>query len=710
MKNSHSKIFLFGVLINVWARATKVHGLDPSEVIADQPALSRNVVEIYEVYNSSGIHHIMKSSVDGQSYPFSQMIIKTLPSGCSAWFSGNYKWEKSELQVEATLNPDKLHISLSMLYLQSKLEDVLSFILQWTNNSALLDLPFMEMKYFYNFTSSVPQSLASSPSLSTVKNWQFWVNCKNSLERLKDFRSRLNGALLNITLCRDNGKHYETTEVMGYVGSEEKGYNLFNISYKLRNTSSGSQEEHFQMQFPLHLSLNLNMKTKTFANQSEKEILLNLTNTLNGEFMWVRGTDVSRHKMNIEDNSTTSGSLHCWERSNLLTLKEFDKGCPASREKGSLFAKVNKSRVKGNLFSEEPNLLDSRRIQKVSQTLGKTSAFLMTSDMTVDLTSSGHFIVLIHQKLNLSVCPALSFSLKQIFNISSNFSGWEYVLNQWHWGNIVVKGFWGQSFFELYKKTFSFSFDQDIPLPNIDVILDFDDYEKFFVKFVCPTLASSVGIITFVKFPVVTLEAFQEDEFWKEKSRLYFVNILYDQDKMTVSWNFNEERMIELYKGIMDVLYKAASHPEFCGNQLNWSLQKVLISLIGYDEAYFWQEINRLIQELQEVFNPAISLFGLQELWRLAQENLTKDSALGKLELQQWIWYAVKNLHLAEEKPGGNGIILHIQDCKLIFNCAKDIWKLIYVEEDPDSYMFGYDLPKCLQLIKKFFKQNFLQK
>ncbi|XP_064108615.1 uncharacterized protein LOC135216989 isoform X2 [Macrobrachium nipponense] len=490
------------------------------------------------------------------------MVVKIWPSGCRARFSGNYKWEKSEITMEASVNNDKYpSVFFSIGYLQRELEDAFFMNLYWNKEHVILELPFMEVGYFSNFNSAVPWHLESPPGLH-IKNWQFWINDKTSLDKLRDFSNGFNGILLNITLLSDAGSDYETTQVRCHLKSQERSLIFFNISDRNSKTSAENQEELLQLQFPLNLNLTWKRKVKTSPSLSEKEITLRITNNLNSEFVWFQSIDVLEPELDEGNNTAFFGNPHCLGRCVQQFAKELEKDCPARSEKESLFMNIENYSVEGDRCCEEQkekNNLRARRIRKVTQTIGKTDFLTMTANMTVDMMPSGHYIVYINQKLNLSVCPALSFSLKQIFNISSNYSGWEFVLNQWHWGNIVVKGLWGQSFFELYKKTFSFSFDQDIPLPNINIILDFEDYKNFVIKFTCPTLASSVVSTTHIRFPVVTFKVIEQDEFWQEESiRLFSIYFVYDEDILAISWDINESRLKEIYRGIMDVLYQVS--------------------------------------------------------------------------------------------------------------------------------------------------------
>ncbi|XP_066954490.1 uncharacterized protein [Macrobrachium rosenbergii] len=702
---SDNCIFILLVALSrVWALAAKASDPFHDGILTDQLTVSRNI-EICEVYNSSGIYHIIKR----QSSPASLMVIKIWPSGCRAWFSGNCKWKKSEISLESSVTTDKSpSVSFSFVYLQRELKDAFFMTLYWNKEHAILELPFMEVGYFSNFISAVPQHLAS-PGLP-IKNWRFWVNDKNSLDKLGVFSNDFNGILLNITLLSDTGSDSGTTGVRCSLESQERSFIFFSLSDRNSKTSAENQEELLQMQFPLNLNFTLKRKVKTSPSQSKKEIILRITNNFTSEFVWFHSIDVSKHELNKEKNAKFFGKTHCLERCVQQSAKELEKDCSASSEKESLFMNIKNYSVEGDLCCEEQkeqNFLHAKRIREVTQTLGKTDFFTMTSNMTVDMMSSGHYIAYIYQNLNLSVCPALSFSLKQIFNISSNFSGWEFVLNQWHWGNIVVKGHWGQSFFELYKKTFSFSFDQDIPLPNINIILDFEDYKNFVIKFACPTLASSVVTTTHIRFPVVTFEAVEQDEFWQEESiKLFSVDFVYDEDILAMSWDFSESRMKEIYRGITDVLFQVASHPKFCGNNPSWSLRKIVINMIGYNEDFFWQEVHRLIQELQEVLRPAVERIRLKEFWRLLQENLMKDS---EFEIWGWMWKMVKAFNLAKERPEGNGIILRIQDWKHLFDLGKDVWKFIATKGDPNQCFLRYSLPKYLHYATNLVKHTFLQ-
>ncbi|KAK8374211.1 hypothetical protein O3P69_011777 [Scylla paramamosain] len=176
-----------------------------------------------------------------------------------------------------------------------------------------------------------------------------------------------------------------------------------------------------------------------------------------------------------------------------------------------------------------------------------------------DLKQNDHDSVM---RTHLAFCPHVGWNLNQIFRFNRDWTGWEYVVNTWEWGNMVVKAEWGVSLLQWYQKTFSFSFDQAAALPSTQLVLDFRDWwsYKVWLKWLVSRPPSPLPLTLGRDSHTLLGESDRVGVTWEGKER---------RDTppagLVVTFHADTASMQELHDTVTAVLAQAMESPDLCG-------------------------------------------------------------------------------------------------------------------------------------------------
>ncbi|XP_063857368.1 uncharacterized protein LOC135098884 isoform X5 [Scylla paramamosain] len=231
--------------------------------------------------------------------------------------------------------------------------------------------------------------------------------------------------------------------------------------------------------------------------------------------------------------------------------------------------------------------------------------------MKTFISSDGGRWIRILQRTHLAFCPHVGWNLNQIFRFNRDWTGWEYeyVVNTWEWGNMVVKAEWGVSLLQWYQKTFSFSFDQAAALPSTQLVLDFRDWWSYKVWLKWPVLASSLAasltlgrdshtLLGESDRVGVTWEVKKVDEFLGEDAGKVVARVVarHTPAGLVVTFHADTASMQELHDTVTAVLAQAMESPDLCGEVPDHAtLLKFLHDFLGQSPASLWADL------LQEV-------------------------------------------------------------------------------------------------------------
>ncbi|KAK8746233.1 hypothetical protein OTU49_017312 [Cherax quadricarinatus] len=304
------------------------------------------------------------------------------------------------------------------------------------------------------------------------------------------------------------------------------------------------------------------------------------------------------------------------------------------------------------------------------------------------MTPAGSYIVRIHQIAQIPFCPPLGWSLNQIFNFSHDFSGWEYVVSQWEWGNMVVQGEFGSSPLEWYQKTFAFSLDQAAPLPSTHIILDFRDFSKFMLKVRWPTLATNLAASLNMQDGHYFLQVKKVDEFQGEEAGDVLVWVQGEETRegsLVVSWNLDTDKILALLTSAVTLLNQATSHPGMCGDTLDkHTFSQALQKLLGQNPACLWEKLLLQGHHLLGWVNGATKL---QYLWKKLMEehsqgksksssNYNEDSS--QQEVWEHIWTAAKMMGVLEEiSESAKVVVVVTKRVQGYWNLLQKLWELV---------------------------------
>ncbi|XP_037779564.1 uncharacterized protein LOC119576093 [Penaeus monodon] len=311
----------------------------------------------------------------------------------------------------------------------------------------------------------------------------------------------------------------------------------------------------------------------------------------------------------------------------------------------------------------------SKLVKHVQQTVA-SSIFNLQTTMTVDATPDGEHIIGILQKTSLPVCPNLDSVLKQIFNFSSSFTGWEYVVSQWSWGSMLVEAQWGVSFFQYYHKIFAFNTDQNSPLPSIHFLLDFRDYKEFQVKAKCPTLGKSLVFTLHTDANHHTFMVRSMNEFMPlDSSTLIKVDIEVIRSDLAVTWYFDEEKTFSIWSQVSEAVLEAISSTSFCGQNANKKGVKTFImDMFGDTSLQLMPEIWALLTIVREVEE-------LQDLKVFFKE--TNQDVFDFSSLWSNLRASGYKMGLLEAHPQGIGVTVKTQGIIWVFSTAMEAWNVV---------------------------------
>ncbi|XP_063877009.1 uncharacterized protein LOC135109543 isoform X3 [Scylla paramamosain] len=252
--------------------------------------------------------------------------------------------------------------------------------------------------------------------------------------------------------------------------------------------------------------------------------------------------------------------------------------------------------------------VSSEAVQETTQKL-TSRVFSLSSNMKTFVSSDGGRWIRILQRTHLAFCPHVGWNLNQIFRFNRDWTGWEYVVNTWEWGNMVVKAEWGVSLLQWYQKTFSFSFDQAAALPSTQLVLDFRDWWSYKVWLKWPVLASSLAasltlgrdshtLLGESDRVGVTWEVKKVDEFLGEDAGKVVARVVarHTPAGLVVTFHADTASRQELHDTVTAVLAQAMESPDLCGEVPDHAtLLKFLHDFLGQSPASLWADL------LQEV-------------------------------------------------------------------------------------------------------------
>ncbi|XP_042221512.1 uncharacterized protein LOC121866008 [Homarus americanus] len=370
------------------------------------------------------------------------------------------------------------------------------------------------------------------------------------------------------------------------------------------------------------------------------------------------------------------------------------------------------SRVRESSAKPEPE----RQIQDLRQVI--TSDVLnMKTNMTVHETPSGGYIVRIHQDALPPFCPQLGWKLNQIFNFSRDFSGWEYVVSQWSWGNMVVKGEFGASPLQWYQKIFAFSLDQAAPLPSTHLVFDFRDFRKFIVQMKWPTLGAVLTASLTLSDDEYVLQVKEGNEFRGEQFERVLMKVCGEETPagLAITWSLDSERTTTLLTAAASVLTRAVSHPGMCGEGPGpHPFRQVLHRLLGFTHLS-----DGLMLEWRRLLHWIVHSTELQHLW----EALAKELYLGKEKSSSsyrngdepnertvwaYMWAAAERLGVVKETLEGEGVLVNRERLWECSKMALRFWELL-VTERQDECSVSYQVAAIVQDLTSRFSHILLK-
>ncbi|XP_069185554.1 uncharacterized protein [Procambarus clarkii] len=456
------------------------------------------------------------------------------------------------------------------------------------------------------------------------------------------------------------------------------------VTHLLNLTTTHSPHQHHKSWrrelhlVPLHLILETEVTARTEESSQKTEIVAELRNSATGarakfvsvEVSVVGAEEPACDKEGYKVKSSPGGAM-CRPQHH-------------SKEEGDLHDTVmESSSVRGTPGAPEPE----KETQTITQEL--TSDVLnLKSNLSVHATPTGGHIVRIRQAAQTPLCPPLGWSLNQIFNLSRELSGWEYVVSQWGWGNMVVRAEFGASPLQWYQKIFAFSLDQAAPLPSTHLVLDFRDSTKFLVRVRWPTLAAGLTTSLTLLDHRYTLQVTEVDEFRGEGGGEELVWVLGDatrEGEVEVTWSLHTQRLTATLADAAALLTQAASHPGACGPDPAHqpSFRHVLERLLGHDPSLLWHQLlrqgSRLLHRVDKVPE-------LHYLWEALEEELglgeSKSSSNDYNEVVQrtpwaYIWAVAEQLGVVKERREGAGVVVYtgrlLEASKLALNFWEEV-------------------------------------
>ncbi|XP_071517714.1 uncharacterized protein [Panulirus ornatus] len=471
--------------------------------------------------------------------------------------------------------------------------------------------------------------------------------------------------------------------------------NLLNFTFHSSSHHKGWQQ--VLLQFPV-LQLLIEAEVSTKRNQTNQYV------------------DITAEIRNSATEATIK--FFSWEVTAILD-NETDDSCGSHNENGTGISEGNSEVCPAFIEPESKaspgtttkrNPKSARRVQEVRQVVA-SDMFNLKSNLTIDATTTEHHIVRIHQDAYSPFCPVLSWSLNQIFNFSKDFSGWEYVVSQWAWGNMVVKGEWGVSPLQWYQKIFSFSLDQAAPLPSTHLVLDFRNFSRFLVLVRCPTLATALTASVNIYNSHYILQVKEVDEFRGEDDRVLLeVAAKKNQGGLTFTWTLDAEKTTHLYTVATTLLSQAASHPWMCDDSLvRHPIRQFLEDLLGQNLDHLWAT---LVEQGRHVLLWLNHGMELDYVWKILLEELAAcevqlSSSHGSEESNQaalWacVWAAAERLSVLKKNPEGEGVVVDMECLQEWSRVAQRFWEFLMTGITDECPVFNQLSVILEELMSKF--------
>ncbi|XP_045137995.1 uncharacterized protein LOC123520126 isoform X2 [Portunus trituberculatus] len=270
--------------------------------------------------------------------------------------------------------------------------------------------------------------------------------------------------------------------------------------------------------------------------------------------------------------------------------------------------------------------ISSEAVQEIAQKITSRVLSLSSNMKTFVSPDGGHWIRIL-LRTHLAFCPRLSWNLNQIFRFNGDWTGWEYVVNTWEWGNMVVKAEWGVSLLQWYQKTFSFSFDQAAALPSTQLVLDFRDWWSYKAWLKWPVLASSLAASLTLGPDRHTLLVKKVDEFLGEDAGEVVVRVVarHIPAGLVVTFLADTATMKELHDIAVAVLAQAMESPDLCGEVPDHAtVHRFLQDLFGQSPASLWAN---LLQEARHLLLGSGFEADLHHLLEVFREEMGTEGA-----------------------------------------------------------------------------------
>ncbi|KAG7169279.1 hypothetical protein Hamer_G022241 [Homarus americanus] len=336
------------------------------------------------------------------------------------------------------------------------------------------------------------------------------------------------------------------------------------------------------------------------------------------------------------------------------------------------------SRVRESSAKPEPE----RQIQDLRQVI--TSDVLnMKTNMTVHETPSGGYIVRIHQDALPPFCPQLGWKLNQIFNFSRDFSGWEYVVSQWSWGNMVVKGEFGASPLQWYQKIFAFSLDQAAPLPSTHLVFDFRDFRKFIVQMKWPTLGAVLTASLTLSDDEYVLQVKEGNEFRGEQFERVLMKVCGEETPagLAITWSLDSERTTTLLTAAASVLTRWR-------RLLHWIVHSTELQ-------HLWEAL-------------AKELYLGKEKSSSSYRNGNIGDEPNERTVWAYMWAAAERLGVVKETLEGEGVLVNRERLWECSKMALRFWELL-VTERQDECSVSYQVAAIVQDLTSRFSHILLK-
>ncbi|XP_063855638.1 uncharacterized protein LOC135097621 isoform X3 [Scylla paramamosain] len=290
--------------------------------------------------------------------------------------------------------------------------------------------------------------------------------------------------------------------------------------------------------------------------------------------------------------------------------------------------------------------VSSDAVQETTQKL-TSRVFSLSSNMKTYVSSDGGRWIRILQRTHLAFCPHVGWNLNQIFRFNRDWTGWEYVVNTWEWGNMVVKAEWGVSLLQWYQKTFSFSFDQAAALPSTQLVLDFRDWWSYKVWLKWPVLASSLAASLTLGRDSHTLLVKKVDEFLGEDAGKVVARVVarHTPAGLVVTFHADTASMQELHDTVTAVLAQAMESPDLCGEVPDHAtLLKFLHDFLGQSPASLWAD---LLQEVRRLLLGSGTEADLHHLLEVFREEMGTAEGVG---LWEAVWTVLERAGLLRSR------------------------------------------------------------